>query len=210
MSRREKKRQDDQEESDSPAEPTPSLLKYNIDLHYTDPENKAPVRLARDLYFKEYTYEYIFLSTGVPPSVFRSRCKKWSKVKERVDVKLIENIRKKAVSAQTKEYIEKGLQVGLKFIDRLLKREAEITPKDWKLVSDSIMALHRVHQLETGKPTDISVYEKMSPSEIQAYLLEMQKQVADKHDMSMFAPGDDIPEEELLEEYNRGNTERLN
>ena len=115
----------------------------------------------------------------------------------------METIRKKAVSEQSKEFIEKGLQVGLKFIDRLLKREDEITPKDWKLVSDSIMALHRVHQLEVGKPTDISVYEKMSPQEIQSYLLTVQKQLSEKHEMSMFASDSDIPEEELLAEYNR-------
>jgi hypothetical protein len=174
-----------------------------MELHWTDEENKAPIRAARDLFLKEYSYERIFLATGIPPSVFRLRCKKWSKVKERVDQKIVETIRKKAVSEQSKEFIEKGLQVGLKFIDRLLKREDEITPKDWKLVSDSIMALHRVHQLEVGKPTDISVYEKMSPQEIQSYLLTVQKQLSEKHEMSMFASDSDIPEEELLAEYNR-------
>jgi hypothetical protein len=65
------------------------------------------------------------------------------------------------------------------------------------------MALHRVHQLEVGKPTDISVYEKMSPQEIQSYLLTVQKQLSEKHEMSMFASDSDIPEEELLAEYNR-------
>lgn len=207
MGRKRNYQKDEDENESSPEPKEPEGPKYDMSLHYTDEVNKAPLRAARDLYFKEYTYEAIFLKTGVPPSVFRSRCKIWSKVKARVDAKIIEGIRKKAVSQQSKEFIEKGLQVGLKFIDRLLKRGDEITPKDWKLVSDSIMALHRVHQLELGKPTDISAYEKMSPQEIQAYLLEMQKQVSAKHDMSMFSTDNDVPEEELLAQYTRSKND---
>jgi hypothetical protein len=204
MSRKKKEESYDEEEGKQESTNEISYPQYRNDLHWTDEENKAPIRAARDLFFKEFSYERIFLATGIPPSIFRKYAKRWSKVKERVDQKIVEKIRKKAVSEQSKEFIEKGLQVGLRFIDRLLKREDEITPKDWKLVSDSIMALHRVHQLEIGKPTDISVYEKMSPQEIQSYLLTVQKQLAEKHEMSMFAADNDVPEEELLAEYNRG------
>lgn len=195
-----KKKSEEENESQEKEVPT---LKYDMTLHWASEENRLPIRAARDLYFKEYPYERIFLATGVPPSVFLARSKKWIKVKDRVDQKLIENIRKKAISDQSTEYIEKGLQVGLKFINRLLKRETEITPKDWKLVSDSIMAIHRVRQLETGKPTDISVYKDMSPEEVGAYLLQVQKELAAKHDMTMFAPSDDMSEEQLVQEFNK-------
>lgn len=187
------------------AESLPETPKYNLALYWKDEQNRAPLKRARELYFKEYTYEAIFLKTGVPPSIFLARRKNWDKMISRVDFKIIENIRKKAVSEQSKEFIEKGLQIGLKLVNRLVKREEEISVKDWKLISDSIMAIHRIHQLELGKPTDISMYEKMSPEQMNAYLLEIQRQAGEKHEMSMFAPTGDVPEEELLAEYNRND-----
>lgn len=201
MSKRRKNQEsEDQEDQENHVPETP---KYNFELHWSHEDNRAPIRAARDMYYKEYTYERIFLATGVPPSVFQARRKQWIKLKSRIDTQIIQKIRKKAVSEQSKEFVEKGLQIGLLLINRLLKREEEITPKDWKLISDSIANLHRIHQLELGKPTDISVYEKMTPQEVHAYLLETQRQLASKHDMSMFAPGEDVPEEELLAEYTK-------
>ena len=175
--------------------------KYNLNLHWSHPINKPFVREARDLFLKEYNFERIYLVTGLPPSIFVARAKAWNKIREKFDDKIITDIRKKAVSAQTKEFVEKGLQVGLKFINRLLKRESEISPKDFKLVSDAISNLHRIHQLELGKPTDISMYENMSPQQTVEYIKEVQRQLTSDHDMSMFAPRDDVPEEELLAEY---------
>jgi hypothetical protein len=183
--------------------------KYQLSLHWSDEANKLPIREARDLYFKEYPYERIYLKTGVPPSVFLLKRKQWDKVKARVDERIITNIRKKALSESTKLFVEKGLAIGLKLVDRLMKREDEITIKDWKLLSDSIMALHRVHQLELGKPTDIKAYENMSPEQVKGYILEIQKQLGAKHEMSMFA-GDDVPEDEILKEYLSGNNSRIN
>lgn len=157
--------------------------------------------MARDLYLKEYNFERIYLITGIPPSIYVARAKFWARIKDQIDEKIISSIRKKAVSAQSKEFIEKGLQVGLKFINRMLKRETEVSAKDWKLVSDSISNLHRIHQLELGKPTDISMYENMSPEQLVEYLRETQRQLTKDHDMTMFSPREDIPEEELLAEY---------
>lgn len=175
--------------------------KYNLNLHWSHPENKPFIREARNLYLSEYNFERIYLKTEIPPSIFVAKVKYWSRIKDRLDEQLISKIRQKAVSAQSKEFIEKGLQVGLKFINRMLKRETEVSAKDWKLVSDSISNLHRIHQLELGKPTDISMYENMSPQQLVEYLKETQRQLAIDHDMTMFSPRDDIPEEELLAEY---------
>lgn len=207
MARKKSHRQEDDEESygqsGEESHPQPKLPQYNLELHWSHEENRLPLRVARDMYLKEYNFERIYLAVAVPPSVFLSRRKRWDKIKEKVDTKIIEDIRKKAVSEQTKEFVEKGLRVGLKFVDRLLKREEEIDPKSWKLISDSIMALHRIHQLELGKPTDISMYENMTPEQTMAFLRETQKQLGEKHEMSMFSPREDIPEEELLAEYKK-------
>ena len=188
-----------------PEESAPESPKYQLQLHWKAEENRAPLKRARELHFKEYTYEAIFLETGVPPSIFLSQRRKWDKLRAKLDAKILTNIRKKAVSEQTKEFVEKGLQVGMLLINRLLKREEEITPKDWKLISDSISNLHRIHQLELGKPTDISMYEKMSPEQMRAYLMDIQKQAAEKHPMSMFSPAEDVPEEELLADFAQDN-----
>jgi hypothetical protein len=94
----------------------------------------------------------------------------------------------------------------------MLKRETEVSAKDWKLVSDSISNLHRIHQLELGKPTDISMYENMSPQQLVEYLKETQRQLSKDHDMSMFSQREDVPEEELLAEYikNRDGDNSIN
>lgn len=198
---RNQKKSQSQEDQQNPKKSIPSCPMYNLTLHWNHPANKAPLREARNLYLKEYNYERIFLLTAVPPSIFLQKSKVWSKIKEKQDEKLIHDIRKKAISSQSKEFVEKGLQVGLKFVNRLLKREEEISAKDWKLVSDSITNLHRIQQLELGKPTDISMYENMSPEQMVDYLKEVQRQLGDEHEMSMFSPREDIPEDELLAEY---------
>ncbi len=195
MSRKSKKPIQEDEEKENESNPLPQ---YREDEHHTEPHNRMVLRIARDMYLKEYSFERIFLAVALPPSVFIRRRRAWDKLKARVDETLIEKIRAKAVSQQTKEFVEKGLQVGLKFINRLLKREDEIQAKDWKLVSDSIANLHRIHQLELGKPTDISMYEKMSPDQIREYLATMQKELVEAHDMSMFSPREDVPTEERL------------
>lgn len=133
--------------------------------------------------------------------MFVKRAKVWGKLKEKEDEKIIYKIRKETVAQKSKEFIEKGMEVGLTFINRLLKRKEEITAKDWKLVADSIQNLHRIHQLELGKPTDISMYENMTPEQTLAYLKEVQHQLSEEHDMSMFSQKEDVPEELLLAEY---------
>jgi hypothetical protein len=189
-----------QEEQSQP-DRLPLVQKFDLNLHWNHPVNKNPIREARNLYLKEYNYERIFLLTGVPPNIFLLRSKVWAKIKEKQDERIIHDIRKKAISAQSKEFVEKGLKIGLKFVDRLLKREEEISAKDWKLISDSISNLHRIQQLELGKPTDIAMYESMSPEQMVEYLKEVQRQLGDEHEMSMFSPREDIPEDQLLAEY---------
>lgn len=157
------------------------------------------------MYFKEWVYERIFLATGVPPSVFYARSKQWNKLKKRLDEKFLISLRARVISKDATDIMKKGTAIIGMYFDRVIKRGTELDAKDVKLTSDILANLHRIKQLEEGKPTDISVYEKMGPEEAMAYLQELQRQTAAKHDMSMFAPSDDIPEEELLKEYIDGD-----
>lgn len=146
----------------------------------------------------------MFLLTGLPHWVWRRRTVKWKKLKDKVDALLIARIRKKAVEEQATEFVEKGLHLGLMFLDRAIKREIEMTPKDFKLVMDSVMAIHRVGQLEKGEATDITAYQHMDPDELKRYLMDIAITVGKKHD-DILSPIDtkelDYPAEERLKYY---------
>lgn len=186
--------EEQEEREESP--PTP---KYNPDLHWNHFENRGVIRLARDLFFKEYAYERIFLVTGVPPSVFYGRSRYWNKIKNRIDEKYLTKLRAKVVSKDATDLMKKGTQILNLYFDRVIKRGTELDAKEAKLTSDILANIHRIKQLEEGKPTDISMYEKMTTEEAMAYLQEMQRQTSKNHEMSMFS--EDVPEEEILKEF---------
>jgi DNA-directed RNA polymerase subunit K/omega len=169
------------------------------DLVKPERDNKPAIRAARVLYLKEYTYEQIFLLTHLPPRVFAKLEPKWIELRNRIDEAVITEIRAKAIAGKAEEFVHKGLTIGLKFLDRALKQESYLTPKDFKLVMDSVMAIHRVKQLEDGKPTDISVYDGMDPHKMGEYLIEVARQLKDKHGEIYDIPSElDIPKEDLL------------
>lgn len=180
----------------------PARIRWNDDLSEYD--QRQVVRLARNLFIKNYPFERVFLLTGIPHWLWRKKLRKWTKLKEEVDLKIIERIRKKAISEQTTEFVEKGLHLGLMFLDRAIKREIELTPKDFKLCMDSVMAIHRVGQLEKGEPTDITAYEHMNPDELRRYLLDVAITIGKKHD-DILSPIDtkelDYPAEQRLNYY---------
>jgi hypothetical protein len=137
--------------------------------------------------------------------VFYLRSKQWAKVKARLDEKFLIKLRSRVLSKDATDIMKKGAYIINLFMDKVIKRGEDLDAKEVKLTSDILANLHRIKQLEEGKPTDISVYEKMSPDEAMAYLKQMQKEAVEKHEMSMFAPDDEKSEEALLEEYKNGN-----
>lgn len=196
-----KKASHDREDPESPEkEAVPLLPTFDLSLVWHHQSNKASLRAARDMYFKEYSLEQICLRTGVPPSVFYARSKKWYRVKSRLDEKFLVKLRARVVSKDATDLMKKGTHIIGLFFDRLIKRGTEIETKDAKLTSDILANIHRIKQLEEGKPTDITLYEKMTPEEAMQFLQTMQKETAEKHDMSMFAEDSDS-DEKLLEDY---------
>jgi hypothetical protein len=155
------------------------------------------------MYFKEYSFEAICLKTSIPPSVYYLQSKRWAKVKQRVDEKYLVRLRAKVVAKDATDIMKKGMHVISLYFDRVIKRGTEVDAKDVKLSSDILANLHRIKQLEEGKPTDITHYEKMTPEEAMDYLRKMQKETAEKHEMSMFAE-DSETDEKLLEDYKSG------
>lgn len=180
--------------------------RYIYDLHWKDPENRCHVKAARNMFFQDYSYERIFLATGIPPSIYTLLVKKWSKIKDCIDEKYLTKLRAKIVSNEASDIMKKGSYIIGLWMDRVIKRGSEMDAKEVKLTSDILANIHRIKQLEEGKPTDISMYEKMSPEEVMSYLTELQSQASKKHDMSMFSSSD-VPEEELLQEYLNSNKE---
>lgn len=157
------------------------------------------------MYLKEYVALEISMTTGVPPSVLAHRVKQWSKLKGRLDERLVTQIRAGVVSQQATDIMKKGTRIINLYFDRLIKRGTEQDAKDVKLTSDILANLHRIKQLEEGRPTDITHVEKMSPEEAMAYLRQLQKESVEKHDMSMFAPDSEETEEQLVENYKNGD-----
>ncbi len=125
-------------------------------------------------------------------------------MRERVDEIILERIRKDAIGDKATEFVEKGLHLGLTFLDRAIKREVELDPKEFKLVMDSVMAIHRVGQLEKGEPTDITAYEHMTPDELRSYLYDLAVSIGKKHQdiLSPIDTGDaDVPADARLKFY---------
>lgn len=144
-------------------------------------QQRPALNRARRLYYREYSYERIFLLVGIPPAIFLFFRNKWEKGRQKVDAKILEQIRNSKVADKADEFVAKGLEIGLKFLDRCIKRETEITAKDFKLITDAVMAIHRVAQLEKGAPTDIHAYETMTPEELSQYLIETRESLRQKH-----------------------------
>lgn len=197
------------EDQDQEGQEKPEGPKYTLELHWKHEANRAPLRIARDLYFKEYTYEQIFLKTGVPPSVFNHRQVQWAKLKSRLDEKYLIKLRARVLSKDATDIMKKGTQIIGLFFDRVIKRGTEVDAKDVKLTSDILANLHRIKQLEEGKPTDISVYENMTPEQAQAYLKSIQKAQSESHDMSMFGEDNEAADKKELEDYQNGNNSRV-
>lgn len=198
-----KKGQEDQENQGQ------KNLKYNLDLPHNHEENKAPLKKARDLFFQNYSANLICKTTGVPPSVLYIKQKKsWAKIKDKVDEKFLTQLRAKILSKEAGDILKKGTHIINLYFDRVISRATELDNKDVKLTSDILANLHRMKQLEEGKPTDISLVDKMTPEEAVNYLRELQKEQINKHEMSMFAENS-VSEEDLLNEYNKDNDREI-
>lgn len=166
--------------------------KYNTMYGWNDPRNRPVIKKARNLYLQNYPFERIFLETGILYAVYIKRERTWRRIKERIDQQLIAKMRDKAVVKTAEEFVEKGLHIGLKFLDNVIKRNIELDVKDFKFIMDSVMAIHRVKQLEAGAATDITVYQNMSPKELKVYLEQTFIQVKSKHaDIIEYLPEDE-------------------
>lgn len=151
------------------------------DLEAPPAHNATAIRRARNMFIQNYPFERIFLETGVPYNIFIRKQRKWIKLRDKLDEFLLAKMRDEAVVDKAQEFVERGLHIGLKFLDNVIKRNIEIDVKDFKFIMDSVMAIHRVKQLEAGLATDIVAYEHMSPKELREYLAKTVVEVKSKH-----------------------------
>lgn len=170
------------------------------DVNKKEWENRAAIRAARILYLKEYPFERIYLLTQIPPQKYAKFEPVWNKLRGRIDEILCERIRAKVVSDRADELVSKGLEIGVKYMNRVLKREVELGAKDFKLVMDAVANIHRIGQLEKGEATDITQYKDMHPKQMAAYLVEVAQNLKKKHGDIYEIPVDvDVPEDERLQ-----------
>lgn len=183
-----------------------SAPKY--DVNKTEGYNAPAIKLARLMHLKGYPYERIFLVTQLPAMKYAKFQPIWEKLRERIDTSIIERIRTEAVGKKAEDFVHKGMHIANKFLDNLIKRQDELSPKDFKLISDSIANIHRIGQLEKGAPTDIAMYQNMNPKQLRDYLMTTAKAVRAKYGEVVEIPVDvDIPYEEqalLIAEQDSG------
>lgn len=179
---------------------TPTLdpeLTPKYDVNKTEGFNAPSIKLARLLHLKGYPYERIFLLTHLPAQKYAKFQPAWDKLRDRVDEAIIEGIRKEAIAKKAEDFVHKGMAIANKFLDNLIKRQDELSPKDFKLISDSIANIHRVGQLEKGAPTDISMYNNMDSRQLTDYLMATARTLKSKYGDYIEVPVDlDIPREE--------------
>lgn len=180
-------------------DPKNPKVEYNIDLPWHNAHNKPFIRHARSLYVKDFHPDLVRVLAGVPEGVIRKLAPRWQKIKDRVDENIITDIRATIVAEEAADIMKKGMHVINLYLSRLIKRGTEQDAKDVKLTSDIMANLHRIKQLEEGKPTDISMYEKMTPQQVAEAVVAMQKELSSKHEMSMFGTADETDEQLLAE-----------
>lgn len=170
------------------------------DLSKTYLQNKKAILAAKDLYFKNFTFESIFIYTELPVILYRRLQPKWDKERKAIEKQLLEKIRSESCAERCKEFLDLGLEVGLTFLKRLISRGDEISVKDFKLAMDAVQAIHRMKQLEEGKATSIEHYENLSPDQLKVYILSVQEQLQRKHGDILIPPIDaeDFNKEEAL------------
>lgn len=152
---------------------------------------------ARNLFLQDYPFETIFFFTGLPYKIYFRKQNSWQKLKESLDEEILKEIRNEAISDKAEEFVFRGLDLGLKYLERVTKQGYTIDARDFKLIMDSVMAIHRVKQLETGNPTDISkAYDAMTPEDVKKHLLELKEEILKEHG-EMLNYTDLSPEEAL-------------
>lgn len=120
--------------------------------------------------------------TAIPVAEFARRRVIWDRMKEKLDLRILERVRAKGIEENAKTFVEKGLYIGNQILDRLIKRGDEMSAKDFSTVMQAIVAVHRVKQLEGGEPTEISKrIETMSPEQVAAYVQESYQVLVGKH-----------------------------
>ncbi len=164
------------------------------------PGRQSPVvRRARNLFLQDYPFETIYVLTGLPYSVYFRKQNRWKKLKDVLDEQILKEIRQEAISEKAEKFVFKGLDLALKYIDRISRKGYEMDIRDFKLIMDSVQAVHRIKQLETGQATDISrSYDSMSPEEVKQYLQDLKQEIITSHG-EMLNYTDITPEQALAQ-----------
>lgn len=129
-------------------------------------ENRPALMKARRMFFEGYQYPLIFTETLIPPNVFTKHKSSWQRLQDRELDKQIQKSLREGKLKELEEINSLSLAGLRKYIARVVLRQAELSTKEAKLLSDIVANLDRIARLESGRPTDIKRYETMSPEEL--------------------------------------------
>lgn len=118
------------------------------------------------MFFEGYAYPAIFAETALPTSVFLKHKASWGRLQQRELERHLEKQLRDGKLKELEDIVGLSLTGLKKWLSRLVLREAELSTKEAKLLSDVIANMDRITRLESGRPTDIKRYETMSPDEL--------------------------------------------
>lgn len=132
----------------------------------------------------------MLLETGIPIVELARRKIVWDKLKDKLDLQILERVRSRSIEDHAQSFVEKSLHIGNRVLDNLIKRQDDLGVKEFGIIMASLSNIHRIKQLESGQPTDIiAKTQTMSPKELQAYVAESYANLLGKH-KELVAPPD--------------------
>lgn len=162
-------------------------------------QNRKVIAYAKKLYFKDYRYSSIFLATNLPYETFQKCVYKrlkgqpvgWMAQRTKYQDEVFKSC---VLEGKTLEGLLRitnmSIAVLQRYCYRMVTREEEITTKDAKLLSDILANIHRLKQLEQGKPTDITEqqYRTMSSSEMKEEAIRLFQEMQTEDDIVDYLP----------------------
>lgn len=160
---------------------SPDRFRYHVKQPESFEKNRVALQKARAMYVKGYSYEQIFLAYEIPYRIYIKKVPKWDKLREELDERILIESRRNAIEKKAEDFVNLGLDLGRVYLKRLLAEGVNIDVKEFKLVMDSIMAIHRVKQVEGGNPTDIVAYKDVSAEELRRMLTDEVRNLLSDH-----------------------------
>lgn len=161
-------------------------IEWRQEENQASPNNQAALIKAQVLFIRGFNKELILADTNVPNHVFTwhafKKANSWYQTRNALYRELVDAQVKEVVTEKVKtlsDIMTLSLE-GLKgFVAEIAMGERQIEgTREAKLLSDIVANIHRIGQLEQGKPTAISnTMQAMTPQQVKERAIELFKEM---------------------------------